>query len=92
MTLLSHKNTRTVAHFSRLVELCKGLLEVIEILDEGQGRNKGKILKDLIPATMNLAKIQLEEGAISEEAAKGMAAQCRDYAKDMIACYRYEKI
>ena len=91
VTLLSQKNNRSVAQFTRLIELSKELLEVIHILDEGKSRNKGKILKDLILASMNLSKIQLEGGLISEEESKEIAKECRDYAKEMIECYRFEK-
>lgn len=77
-----------MASLNRLVELCKKLLDILDVLDEGTAKNKGKILKDLIPAKMNLAKLNLEKGTISVDVAKEVAKECRELAKEMIQCYK----
>jgi hypothetical protein len=77
--------------WARLAALALSLLETLSILDPGASRNRGQILKDLIKPFMKLAQFELANGKIGKECFDKRKAICRNFAKDLIQCYKFEK-
>ena len=74
----------------RHIELCSDLLATLDVVDPGTSRNRGKILKDLIPPYMKLAEHGLKTGQISKEEFEIRKRACSKFAKDLIQCFKYE--
>ena len=78
--------------WARLTVVSLSILSVLDRLDPGASRNRGKILKDLIKPFMKLAECEFKAGKIDETAFKLRKTTAQELAKDLITCYRHENV
>ena len=78
--------------WARLTVVSLSLLSVLDRLDPGSSRNRGKILKDLIKPFMKLAECELKSGKIDQKTFQGRKQTAQQLAKDLISCYKYENV
>ena len=76
----------------RVTALALSLLKILDKLDPGASRNRGKILKDLIKPYMKLAEYELSEGIVDEDTFRARKVMAQHFAKDLIQCYKYETL
>ena len=80
----------TIQDWNKLTALALELLDTLSRLDPGASRNRGKVLKDLIKPFMKLAELELQTQKIDAEAYAKRKNMAKEFAKDLIMCYRYE--
>ena len=91
--LTSHSSQcQTTADWAKINVVALSLLTVLDKLDPGASRNRGKVLKDLIKPFMKLAECELKEGAIDEAGFKTRKKMAQQFAKDLITCYKHENV
>lgn len=91
--LTSHSSQcQTTADWAKINVVALSLLTVLDKLDPGASRNRGKVLKDLIKPFMKLAECELKEGAIDEAGFKIRKKMAQQFAKDLITCYKHENV
>ena len=91
--LTSHSSQcQTTADWAKINMVALSLLTVLDKLDPGASRNRGKVLKDLIKPFMKLAECELKEGAIDEAGFKIRKKMAQQFAKDLITCYKHENV
>ena len=88
----SSDESSTIQDWDKLTALALELLDTLSRLDPGASRNRGKVLKDLIKPFMKLAELELQTQKIDAEAYAKRKNMAKEYAKDLIMCYRYESI
>nr|XP_040581795.1 SET domain-containing protein SmydA-8-like isoform X2 [Lepeophtheirus salmonis] len=71
--------------------LCEHIYYVMNKLDPGYSKNRGKILKDYIRALMNLAKIENNLGSINNVEFNKRKEMAKYFSKELIGCYKHEK-
>ena len=86
----SSDESSTIQDWSKLTALALELLDTLSRLDPGASRNRGKVLKDLIKPFMKLAELELQTQKIDAEAYAKRKNMAKEFAKDLIMCYRYE--
>ena len=94
LKLLTSQSSKcqTSNDWAQLNVVALSLLSVLDKLDPGASRNRGKVLKDLIKPFMKLAECELALGTIDETAFKTCKKMAQQFAKDLITCYQYENI
>ena len=91
--LTSHSSQcQTTADWAKINVVALSLLTVLDKLDPGASRNRGKVLKDLIKPFMKLAECELKEGAIDEAGFRIRKKMAQQFAKDLITCYKHENV
>jgi len=83
---------QTTNDWAKLNVVALSLLSVLDKLDPGASRNRGKVLKDLIKPFMKLAESELNSGVIDEAAFKIRKKMAQQFAKDLITCYKHENV
>jgi hypothetical protein len=91
--LTSHSSQcQTTADWAKINVVALSLLAVLDKLDPGASRNRGKVLKDVIKPFMKLAECELKEGVIDEAGFKTRKKMAQQFAKDLITCYKHENV
>jgi len=83
---------QTTADWAKINVVALSLLAVLDKLDPGASRNRGKVLKDLIKPFMKLAECELKDGIIDESDFKIRKKMAQQFAKDLINCYKHENV
>ena len=83
---------QTTSDWAKLNVVALSLLSVLDKLDPGASRNRGKVLKDLIKPFMKLAECELKAGVIDESDFKIRKKMAQQFAKDLINCYKHENV
>ena len=92
MVVQSSDQSSTIQDWLKLTALAIDLLDTLGNIDPGASRNRGKILKDLIKPFMKIAEFELAEQKIDSETFAKRKNMAKDFAKDLIMCYKYENM
>ena len=92
LVVQSSDQSSTIQDWLKLTALAIDLLDTLGNIDPGASRNRGKILKDLIKPFMKIAEFELAEQKIDSETFAKRKNMAKDFAKDLIMCYKYENM
>ena len=92
LVVQSSDQSSTIQDWLKLTALALDLLGTLGSIDPGASRNRGKILKDLIKPFMKIAEFELAEQKIDSETFAKRKNMAKDFAKDLIMCYKYENM